>query len=168
VTVGEAMPMPMLRPMRWWDLEALAAVEPELFGAGAWTAETFWSELAEPSRWYVVADGPDGLLGYAGLRHAGAEADVQTLAVLPVARRTGVGGLLLRALLAEASRRGATGVLLEVRADNEAAIALYTRHGFERISVRRGYYQPEDVDAVVMRLRPIGVAGDAGPVRSVR
>jgi [ribosomal protein S18]-alanine N-acetyltransferase len=44
-------------------------------------------------------------------------------------------------------------VLLEVRADNDAAIRLYERHGFERIAVRRRYYQPGDVDAHIMRRR---------------
>jgi ribosomal-protein-alanine N-acetyltransferase len=44
--------------------------------------------------------------------------------------------------LDRAGTAGATSVLLEVRADNEAAVALYRRHGFERIALRRGYYQP--------------------------
>ena len=58
---------------------------------------------------------------------------------------------MLGALLAAASARGATSVLLEVRSDNAPAIAFYRRHGFERIAVRRGYYQPEGADAWVMR-----------------
>jgi len=165
-----------LRRFRWWDIERVLPLERELFGATAWSAETFWSELAQSrTRWYVVAEafsdqvsdqlsdqGSDeaadagaALLGYAGLMITGAEADVQTIAVKPSAQRRGVGSLLLRGLLAEAGRRGATSVLLEVRADNDGAIALYRRHGFERIAVRRGYYQPNNVDAWVMRLRPV-------------
>ena len=45
--------------------------------------------------------------------------------------------------------------MLEVRADNEPAIALYRSFGFDRIAVRRRYYQPGDIDAHIMRLRPI-------------
>lgn len=146
----------VLRPMRWWDVEAVTGLERLLFGATAWTAETFWSELAAPDRWYVVASADDGtLLGYAGLMCPGAEADVQTVAVAPAARGRGLGGRLLDALVAEAARRGATSVLLEVRADNAPAIALYASRGFERIAVRRAYYQPGGVDAHVMRLRPL-------------
>jgi len=52
-------------------------------------------------------------------------------------------------------------VLLEVRADNETAIRLYRRHGFEQISVRRRYYQPGDIDALVMQLRPAAVVDHA-------
>jgi ribosomal-protein-alanine N-acetyltransferase len=113
------------------------------------------------TRHYLVAeDGGDGaLLGYAGLMVSGPEADVQTLAVAAPAQGRGVGGLLLGALIDETVRRGAGALLLEVRADNAAAIGLYRRHGFEQIAVRRGYYQPGQVDALVMRRRPRRRAG---------
>jgi ribosomal-protein-alanine N-acetyltransferase len=155
-----------LRPLRWWDVEAVQALDADLFGATAWTPATFWSELAAgPTRWYVVAEsaGPDGtgvLAGYAGLLVPGPEADVQTIAVAPAAQGRGVGTLLLRALTARAARSGANSLLLEVRADNAPAIALYEREGFERISVRRRYYQPGDIDALIMRRRPLPPAGE--------
>jgi ribosomal-protein-alanine N-acetyltransferase len=53
-------------------------------------------------------------------------------------------------------------VLLEVRADNAAAQALYAGAGFERIGVRRGYYRPGGTDALVLRLQLRGGAGDPG------
>ena len=144
----------MIRPLRWWDVEALLPLEQELFGATAWTPEAFWSELAHPSRWYVVADdGAGGVLGYAGLMVTGPDADVQTVAVAPAAQGRGLGAELLAALLHEAASREARAVLLEVRADNPRAVALYRRFGFERLAVRRRYYQPGDVDALVMRHR---------------
>jgi [ribosomal protein S18]-alanine N-acetyltransferase len=147
----------LLRPMRWWDVSAVLPAERDLFGPTAWSAELFWSELAHPAaRSYLIAeDGAGRLLGYAGLHRGGPEADVQTIAVLPGAQGRGVGGVLLRALIDRAVRAGAGSLLLEVRADNAPAIALYTRHGFRRISVRRGYYQPGGQDAWVMRLRPL-------------
>jgi ribosomal-protein-alanine N-acetyltransferase len=154
--------------MRWWDVERLLPVERALFGDTAWSAEAFWSELAHPdSRCYLVADADDELpgradgelLGYAGLMVSGTEADVQTVAVADTAQGRGIGARLLDALVAEAAARGATSLLLEVRADNAAAVALYTRFGFEQIAVRRRYYQPADVDALVMRLRPLPAVG---------
>jgi [ribosomal protein S18]-alanine N-acetyltransferase len=154
-----------IRAMRWWHIEPLLPAEQQLFGATAWTAETFWSELAAPGRHYLVAeraggDGPGGrpeLLGYAGLMVGGSEADVQTLAVLPPAQGQGWGGRLLRELITRAAAERATALLLEVRADNPAAIALYRRHGFDQLAIRRRYYQPGEVDALVMRLRPVRV-----------
>jgi ribosomal-protein-alanine N-acetyltransferase len=142
--------------MRWWDIEALMPLEQELFGDTAWTAEMFWSELAHPeTRWYVVAEDESQALGYAGLLAPGLEADVQTVAVAPSAQGRGVGRMLLDALVEQAQERAATSLLLEVRADNERAIDLYARRGFERIAIRQRYYQPGDIDAWIMRLRPL-------------
>jgi ribosomal-protein-alanine N-acetyltransferase len=150
-----------LAALRWWDVETLLPLERHLFGATAWTAEMFWAELAHPgTRWYVRASDDDGeVIGYAGLLVPGPEADVQTIAVAPAAQGRGVGGTLLDALITRARERGATSLMLEVRADNPPAIRLYEKRGFERIAIRRRYYQPGDVDAWVMRLRPLP-AGD--------
>ena len=90
------------------------------------------------------------------------EADVFTVAVARRWQRRGLGALLVRELIAGAAERGATSLLLEVRAGNTAAVDLYRRHGFERIAVRRGYYQPEDEDAWIMRLRPLTRAAPPG------
>jgi len=143
-----------LRRMRWWDLEAVHALETALF-PDPWSVETFWSELAHvpESRHYVVAEDDGEVVGYAGMVATGHQADVQTVAVRADRQGRGLGGELLRALLDEARRRGAGEVLLEVRAENVAAQDLYARHGFERIGVRRGYYRPGGTDAFVLRLR---------------
>ncbi|HEX8497005.1 MAG TPA: ribosomal protein S18-alanine N-acetyltransferase [Actinomycetales bacterium] len=151
-----------LRPVRWWDVEALAALERELFDGDAWSAETWWAELAQPGRWYVCAhpaDRPEVVAGYAGASVSGTEADVMTVAVAPWAQGSGLGALLLTALVAAVRDRGARQLMLEVRADNVAAQRLYAKHGFERIAVRRGYY--DGVDAWIMRLRPLPDAAAA-------
>lgn len=161
-----------LREMTWQDIDRLAELETELFADDAWSAQSWWAELAgRPRREYVVAtreSGPDSraadsecttaspndadILGYAGVDHGGEVADVMTIAVAPAGRRQGLGTVLLDTLVAMARARGESHLLLEVRADNEAALALYERAGFTTISVRRRYYQPGDVDAHVMRL----------------
>jgi ribosomal-protein-alanine N-acetyltransferase len=145
-----------LRPLRWWDVEALAELERALFAGDAWTAETWWAELAQDGRWYTCAEltsRPGEVAGYAGAAVNGSTADVMTIAVAPWAQGGGVGGTLLRALVRAVAEQGATELLLEVRADNAAAQRLYARYGFERIAVRRGYY--DGVDAWIMRLRPV-------------
>jgi ribosomal-protein-alanine N-acetyltransferase len=149
-----------LRPMRWWDVPAALAIETMLF-PDAWAESTFWAELAgvPETRWYVVAARAGRLVGYAGLLATRHTADVQTVAVAPTEQGQGLGSRLLRAVLDEAARRDVGEVLLEVRADNEVAQRLYAAHGFDRIGLRRGYYQPGRVDAVVMRRRR-GAAAD--------
>jgi ribosomal-protein-alanine N-acetyltransferase len=144
---------PTLRAMRWWDIEALLVLEADLFPDDAWSPGMFWSELADPeTRHYVVAEDADGtILGYAGLACAGSEADVQSIGVRRDKWGTGLGATLLADLLDEARRRGCRHVLLEVRVDNTRAQRLYERFGFVPLGVRRGYYQPANIDALVMR-----------------
>jgi ribosomal-protein-alanine N-acetyltransferase len=141
-----------LRVMRWWDIEGgVLAMENELFGADSWSAELFWSELADPaSRYYVVAETDGQIVGYAGLSVYGDESYVQTLAVATAYQRRGIGTHLLVDLITRARSRGARLIGLEVRADNAGAQRLYARFGFEPVGLRRGYYQPSNVDAVVM------------------
>ena len=139
-----------LRDMQWPDLAALDALEKELFGPWAWSQETWWQELAgRPRRRYVVAADGDDIVGYAGLDHGGDVSDVMTIAVAPSHQGTGLGRSLMQWLLEQTA--GSEAVLLEVRADNAPAIALYEKFGFEQIQVRRRYYQPGDVDALILR-----------------
>ncbi len=141
-----------LRPVTFRDVGALTALEREVFGAEAWDEPSWWGELARrPRREYVLDADDDDLRGYGGLDHAGEVSDVMTLAVAPAARGTGRGRVLLEELLRRAAARGAGHVMLEVRADNTAARALYDRAGFTVLRTRRRYY-PDGGDALVLRL----------------
>lgn len=141
------------------DLAAIMAIENATFGTDAWSASVMRGELASDHTWYLVAfppDDPGRIEAYAGLfaPRGATEADIQTIAVADTARRHGLGRTIMLTLIAEAQRRGAREVFLEVRADNPAARELYRTLGFEELAVRPRYYQPDDVDAIVMRLRP--------------
>ncbi|MEV7727129.1 ribosomal protein S18-alanine N-acetyltransferase [Streptomyces sp. NPDC101733] len=145
--------------MRWWDIAPVLELERELFPEDAWSAGMFWSELAHSrgpaaTRRYLVAHDPDTgrLVGYAGLAAAGDLGDVQTIAAARDQWGTGLGGRLLAELLRAATAFECAEVLLEVRVDNTRAQRLYERFGFEPIGFRRGYYQPGNIDALVMRL----------------
>jgi [ribosomal protein S18]-alanine N-acetyltransferase len=136
------------------DMPAIMALEEELFPDDAWTSEMFADEFVQPAsrRLYLVAEEGTALIGYAGMMFTGGpQADVVTLAVAPARWGLGTGTALLLTLVDEARRRGCTEVLLEVREDNPRARRLYQRHGFTEVGIRRGYYQPSGVDAVVMR-----------------
>ncbi len=145
-------PVVTLREVHWTDIPALAALEDALFAGDAWTEESWWGELAaRPRRAYLAAVDDGEIVGYAGLDRTGEVADVMTLAVAPAARGRGLGRLLLGELAGAASAAGAAYLMLEVRADNAAARALYDTAGFEQLAVRRRYYQPGNVDALVLR-----------------
>ena len=143
-----------LRPATADDLAAIMTLERTSFPTDAWSEAMMREELASPHGWYVVDDEAGRLVGYAGLRAvAGAkDADIQTIAIAEVSRGRGRGRAMLRALLAEAARRRVTDVFLEVRADNPVAQSLYVSEGFAEIGRKPRYYQPDDVDAVVMKL----------------
>lgn len=153
--------MSVVREARWQDIPELAALEKDLFAGQAWSEATWWAELAgRPRRHYLVATSDQGaadalppVTGYGGLDVSGEVADLMTLAVSPAAQGQGLGARLLDALVAAARRRGAEWLMLEVRADNDVARALYESRGFAVAQVRPRYYRPDDVDAVVMRLR---------------
>jgi [ribosomal protein S18]-alanine N-acetyltransferase len=143
-----------LRRMRQADMPGIMALEQELFPEDAWTPDMFAAEFAQPAsrRLYLVAQEGNALIGYAGMMFTGgSQADVVTLAVNPARWGKGIGTALLTALVDEAEKRGYAEVLLEVREDNPRARQLYLRHGFTEIGIRRGYYQPSGVNAVVMR-----------------
>ncbi|HEY3604168.1 MAG TPA: ribosomal protein S18-alanine N-acetyltransferase [Sporichthyaceae bacterium] len=141
-----------VEPARWWHIPAMVEIDAALFGTDAWSLASFWAELAgvPDRRWYRVLLEGDEVVGYAGLAVVADSADVQTVAVRADRQGRGLGGLLLGALLAEADRRGCAEVLLEVRADNAAAIALYEARGFDTIAVRRRYYS-DGTDALILR-----------------
>jgi ribosomal-protein-alanine N-acetyltransferase len=134
------------------DLPAVMAIEQATFPLDAWSEGMMRGELADMprSRHYVVAEIDGAIVAYAGLAVAADQADVQTIAVLDKHRRTGIGGAMLTELLAEAGRRGAREIFLEVRADNPQAQAVYRHFGFEEIGVRRRYYD-DGTDALMMR-----------------
>jgi ribosomal-protein-alanine N-acetyltransferase len=138
--------------MRLADLPAVLELEEELFAPDTWTAAMYRDELAHTdTRWYLVAEDGDELVGYGGLIAYPDEAHIATIGVTTARQGGGIGAQLLDALLGEADRRRVPVVLLEVRADNELAQGLYRRRGFAEIGRRRGYYQPSGADAVVMK-----------------
>lgn len=154
----------VLRDLVVADVPALDVLERELFGAGAWSAQSLAEEIVGPGRWYVGAEVDHVLVGYAGLWFDGEDVQVMTIGTAVRQQGRGVGRVLLDALVARARTLGAASVLLEVRVDNEPALRLYTAAGFERLGRRRGYYQPENVDAWTMRLD----LQQAGPVHPSR
>ncbi|MEV6771384.1 ribosomal protein S18-alanine N-acetyltransferase [Nocardia sp. NPDC051030] len=148
-----------IESMRPADVSRCAELEQLLFPEDdPWHEVSFLSELAGPHNRYITArDADDRMIGYAGIALLGTaehpEAEIHTIGVDPALHRGGVGTRLLEALLAEADQRGGP-VFLEVRTDNAPAIAMYEKHGFHIIGLRKSYYQPSGADAYTMR-RPV-------------
>lgn len=151
------------------DLDRIMELETGTFGNDAWSGSAMLSDLRNRQCYYLVAERvgfPGELDGYAGLfAPPGAlEGEIQTIAVAETARRGGLGRVLMQSLISEARKRGAKEVFLEVRADNPGPRRLYATLGFDEIAVRVGYYQPDNVDAIVMRLALVPAPLVLGPL----
>lgn len=153
----------ILRPATTSDVGAVHALEQVVFGTDAWSEASVREELTGQRRAAMVArasapTGDEGsLVGYAVVASAGDVVDVQRIAVHPTHRRQGLARRLLAAVLADVPQR----VLLEVAADNEAAIGLYEGTGFTEVARRERYYR-DGSDALVMQ-RP--ARGNIGVTR---
>ncbi len=138
-----------------WSVEAAHASQAEALSAihrAAFPPREVWGGDAIALQ--LVMPGTFGLVEVRGgmllARVAADEAEVLTLAVLPALRRQGLGRALLQAAMAEARRRGAAAMTLEVAVDNVPARDLYQRAGFTQVGRRRRYYA-SGADALVLR-----------------
>ncbi|MDQ3745898.1 MAG: ribosomal protein S18-alanine N-acetyltransferase [Acidobacteriota bacterium] len=147
-------------PLSEHDLLEAVEIE-ESTGLSQWGWDAYRAELARPESVMLAArrDAPDPqtgkrLIGFAAARVNADELHINNIGVRPEARRRGVGGALLAACLELGACRGARVAVLEVRAGNAAARALYERLGFVVVGERRRYYKEPVEDALIMT-RPL-------------
>jgi [ribosomal protein S18]-alanine N-acetyltransferase len=146
------------------DLLEVVEIE-EASGLSRWGWDAYHAELAQNrgALMLVARCSGDGFRAREGASHAGEiiggfiaarllgdELHINNVAVRTCYRRRGMGGALLGAVLKEAALRGARAALLEVRATNVAAQALYERYGFRLTGRRRDYYTDPKEDALLM------------------
>lgn len=163
------MTEPRLRDLTEADLGWLASAEDDMFGAGAWSEALIREDFRWGSNRYRGVEIDGELVAYAIYGFEGDAFHLLNIAVVPQHRRAGLGKLLFEEFLKEAQRLGAADVWLEVAVDNDAALELYRAYGFEQVRVRRRYYQPGDIDALVMRkvIRPFAPQPPPAPASDV-
>jgi ribosomal-protein-alanine N-acetyltransferase len=147
-------------PLTKADATRCAELESQLFpGDDPWPARAFLAELNAPHNHYVAARADGHLVGYGGIARLGRKApyeyEIHTIGVDPAYQGRGIGRRMLDDLL-EVADGGV--IFLEVRTDNEPAIALYESVGFTRIGLRKRYYRVSGADAYTMRRDPPSVA----------
>lgn len=141
----------ILRDMGEADLDAVLAIEREVH-AHPWTAGNFSDALRSGYLCKVYESEAEGMVGYAIMMLAVDEAELLDIAVAAISQRRGWGRKLLAEMAALARRRNMRRMVLEVRASNAAAIALYRKAGFVDIGLRRDYYPAGNgrEDAILM------------------
>ncbi|MBM2827016.1 MAG: ribosomal-protein-S18-alanine acetyltransferase [Dehalococcoidia bacterium] len=152
-----------VRTMTETDIPQLVEIEREAF-PNDWPPISFQRELNTQVSHFIVAvntqggspaqpsesSTPEHILGYAGLWIFLDESHLISIAVRQTYRGQGIGELLLRSALELSVRRGAQMMALEVRESNHPAQSLYTKYGFIKKGIRRGYYPDNNEDAFIM------------------
>lgn len=154
------------------DIDAMTQLDGVCF-TSPWSRASFEAELTTNRlAWYLVAEelDPDEtdlpgsgpaqdakrpagkLIGYAGLWAIQDEGHITNVAVHPYYRRKHLGSILVGTLIDETRKEGLVRFTLEVRASNRAAISLYETFGFESAGIRKGYYEDNNEDAMIMWL----------------
>lgn len=119
--------------------------------ADPWSEMSIAAELQSIWSYWVVAVQDDMVVGYIGSQSTIDETDVMNVAVHPDWRRQGIAEQLIDNLIEELKKRGSHALMLEVRASNAPAIALYEKLGFRQVGLRKNYYRNPKEDALILR-----------------
>ena len=140
-----------IRPMIKSDIDDVMKIEEEAYGEHHWSRESFYNELNNNLAFYYTAfDDSEKLIGFTGSWQIIDEAHITTIAVKSEYKRKKIGEALLQTLFNECYKNKIKYVTLEVRVSNEAAINLYKKYNFKSLGVRKGYYQNNGEDALIM------------------
>ncbi|MCB2200746.1 ribosomal protein S18-alanine N-acetyltransferase [bacterium] len=142
---------PVERPMDVGDVDQLVAAELRCFPEDPWTGDAFSSILSLPAFHGVVLEEAGRLIGYLVAWEIIDEGELLNIAILPEERGRGLGRGLLKNWLKRLREQRFRAVFLDVRDDNQPAIALYESFGFEVVGKRKGYYSNGE-DALEMML----------------
>ena len=140
-----------IKPMEKFDVDSVIAIEAKAYGNHHWSKESFLSELSnELAHYFSVFNEKDELIAYCGCWQILEEAHITNIAVTPEYRRNHIGEALLKTIIDECYKNMVKFITLEVRVGNVAAIELYKKYGFKSLGTRKGYYQDNNEDALIM------------------
>ena len=133
------------------DVDNVIAIEEKAYGEHHWSKESFLNELSNDlARYYSAFDNDGNLVGYAGCWQILEEVHITNIAVSPDFKRNKIGERLLKRIIDDCYENKAKYITLEVRVSNKPAINLYEKFGFKSLGVRKGYYQNNNEDALIM------------------
>lgn len=142
-----------IRNMTPADILMAVKIEEACFSL-PWSENAFADSLNREDTLFLVCEKKEGeqsqIVGYVGAYISFDEASITNVAVLPEARRCGIGKLLMNQMHQAAKEAGATHMFLEVRVSNEAALTLYRGMGYENLGVRKNFYEHPTEDAYIM------------------
>lgn len=138
----------MIRPLKKEDIDKIVELEEEIFGETL-GKEMLENELDNPLVWFRVLEIDDQIIGYIGGYFFQEDGEILNFLIDKPKQHLGYGTMLFESIIQEAHQNGIKKVTLEVRESNINAISFYTKFGFNKISIRKHYYQNGD-NAIVM------------------
>jgi ribosomal-protein-alanine N-acetyltransferase len=131
------------------DVAFVAAIEKSCFSQ-PWTKDGFLDAIENPNAFFIVVSEESQILGYLGMYESVDEGEITNVAVAEHFRGRGIGRKMLKEVQNHAREKGIPRILLEVRSGNAGAISLYKECGFEKIGIRRDFYNFPREDADIM------------------
>lgn len=131
------------------QIAAVEEIEKQCFSS-PWTADQLKTQLDGERHVFLTAIKDRQVLGYVGMMFVLDEGYISNVAVSPACRRIGIADALVHTIIKRAEALELAFVTLEVRAGNEPAKALYSKHGFVPVGLRKNYYDKPTEDAVLM------------------
>lgn len=138
----------MPRPARTDDLPALVALDARC-NPSPWSLAHFQAALNPPQHEIWLLERHNRPAAFIVWQNVAGEMELHLIATAPEQRRQGLAARLLAVMLERAAADAVSRILLEVRAGNAAAQALYRRYGFQQTAVRPRYYSDGE-DALIM------------------
>ena len=139
----------VIRPVKTEEASLVQQLE-ELCFSHPWTLASIEEELAKDNGSFYGAFYEGQLLGYGSMWTVLGQASINNIAVDPQFRKMGLGNRILLALEEDARRNDGDSITLEVRSQNQIAISLYQKNGFEICGCRKGFYRDPEDDGVIM------------------
>lgn len=139
----------IIRRMKEEDAPQVALIEADNFSV-PWSEKSFREAAVKTETIYVVAEEDGEILGYAGAWCVFGEADITNVCVRKVSRKQGIGTRMLQFLIEEGVNVKIKTFFLEVRESNSAAISLYEKFGFQKIGIRKNFYEKPVENGIVM------------------
>ena len=140
-----------IKPMEKSDIDSVIDIEKKTYGPNHWSKDSFMNELSnELARYFSVFNENGNLIAYCGCWQILEEAHITNIAVHPDFRQKHIGEAMLKTIVDECYKNMAKYITLEVRVGNKPAIRLYEKYGFKSLGTRKGYYQDNNEDALIM------------------
>lgn len=145
------IPKVYINPLTYEDVQRVSEIEAASYGPHHWSKDSFYSEINNKvAKYYTARISTGEIVGYAGVWHIVDEAHITTIAVHPDSLRKHFGEALIVKILEDCYNEFIKYITLEVRVSNIPAIKLYEKYGFKSLGTRKGYYQDNNEDALIM------------------